>query len=148
MVEVMRWLILLAIMPAYTTSFAQSTSFWMSDQELNVTFAGKSIAGHYADGVTFEETYKTNRRLEYVEGERRETGKWSVVAGTFCTIYDNEAGGGCFRVHRSSSNCYEFYFLARDEQTAQTLERQGRSSWTARAWRRDAASTCEEQASV
>ncbi len=89
-----------------------------------------------------------NNRLEYTEDERRNTGKWSVIAGTFCTIYDSMPLGGCFRVHRASANCYEFYFQAEDEQTARDRKRQGRPSWTAQAWRKDAISTCSDVPSV
>ena len=44
------------------------------------------------------------------------TGRWSVVADTFCTIYDGSKTGGCFRVRRVSANCYEIigrYYNAR-----------------------------------
>ena len=42
-------------------------------------------------------------------------GHWSVASGTFCTIYDDDPTGGCFRVQKTGANCFEFYFVARTE---------------------------------
>ena len=125
-----------------------SASQWMSHGELRKTFAGHAIEGHYADGRTFTESYRPDRRLEYIEGGRVQTGYWEIVAGTFCTIYDGAGDGGCFRVRMLSANCFEFYFQARDEKSAADLKRRGRPSWTARAWRTGAVSTCQERPSV
>jgi len=148
----MRWMtVIIGLGLAYSPGLAQTSSFWMSDKELIEAFAGKTIAGHYQNGSTFQETYDLNKRLNYIEDQRAHTGKWSVAAGAFCTIYDSKLTGGCFRIHRSSSNCYEFYFHARDEQTAQSLKNpQGNrgASWTARAWNKRSSSTCNEQPSV
>ena len=119
---------------------------WMTESGLKAAFAGKTLDGHYANAVTFTESYLANGRIDYREPGRALAGRWSVEAGTFCTIYDTSATGGCYRVRQMSANCFEFYFVARDE--AEVNVRPGRPSWTARAWYADARSTCQEGANV
>ncbi len=130
------------------TAAAQAAPKWMNDEQLREAFAGKEIEGFYRSGRMFRESYKADKRLEYREGARTETGYWRVVSGTFCTIYDGMPSGGCFRVHRLSVNCFEFYFQARDEDAAADIRRRGKPSWTARAWRTDQLSTCEDRPTV
>lgn len=119
---------------------------WMTDAELSASFAGTTIDGQYVDGRSFRERYETNGALDYAEtaAKRRMTGYWSIVRGRFCTIYDGVASGGCFRVRQVSGNCFEFFFETRTEEEARqsTLRK---PTWTARAWRIDYASTCEER---
>jgi hypothetical protein len=119
---------------------------WMGDADIRRAFAGQTIDGHYANGQTFTESYLAGGRIDYREQARTLTGRWSVEAGTFCTIYDTSPTGGCFRVRQLSANCYEFYFVARDESEA--VARPGKPSWTARGWHNDKRSTCEEGANV
>ncbi len=121
---------------------------WMNNGALRQAFSGQAIEGHYRDGRMFVETYGSDHRLEYVEGSRTQTGYWTIVAGTFCTIYEGILSGGCFRVHQLSVNCYEFYFQARNERSAADIEKRRKPSWTARAWRRNAVSTCQERPTV
>ena len=129
-------------------SAAAGQRSWMSNSELRTAFAGKTIEGVYRDGRAFKEAYHAGGRLNYDEGSRHITGHWSVINGTFCTIYDSEASGGCFRVHRISANCYEFYFQSRDEAEAADPKRDRRPSWTAQAWRTNALSTCAQRPTV
>jgi len=119
---------------------------WMSDAELSKAFAAQTIDGHYANGETFTESYLAGGRIDYRERARTMRGRWSVEAGTFCTIYDQTPTGGCYRVRQMSANCFEFYYVGRDE--AQVQARPGQPSWTARGWHSDQRSTCEEQANV
>lgn len=142
----------LALMLAIGTSLAADdepradTPTWMTGSALRAAFAGKTLDGHYANAVTFTESYLSNGRIDYREPGRALAGRWSVEAGTFCTIYDTSATGGCYRVRQMSANCFEFYFVARDE--AEVNVRPGRPSWTARAWYSDARSTCQDGANV
>jgi hypothetical protein len=112
---------------------------WMSERELRATFGGKDIDGHYPNGETFSESYKTGGRIYYRDTVRTTGGRWSVVNGTFCTIYDDDPTGGCYRVMKSGDNCYEFYFVARTEEEARTPRS---PDWTARGWLRSEAATC------
>jgi hypothetical protein len=122
-------------------------SSWMSGRDLAEAFAGQTIDGYYVDGTKFSESYGHDGAIDYREPNRRMIGTWSVVADTFCTIYSTMPTGGCFRVTRTSVNCYEFYFQARTEAEAAAPDR-GRPSWTARAWRKDRPSSCAEAPTV
>jgi hypothetical protein len=119
---------------------------WMDATALKAAFSGVTIEGFYADGRPFEESYESTGRLRYVEELRNriQLGYWSIVQGTFCTIYDAHPTGGCFRVRQHSANCFEFYFQARTEDEARKPDLD-HPSWTARAWRKGVPSTCDEK---
>lgn len=120
---------------------------WMNEGALNQAFSGKAIEGHYANGAKFEERYDGDGRLFYRD-ERREThGAWSIHSDTFCTIYDFDPSGGCYRVDKVSDNCFEFYFAARTVAQAQHGP-SDKPSWTARGWVKGEASTCADQVGV
>jgi hypothetical protein len=130
------------------TPFASGSAntVWMSDGELQTTFSGRSIAGEYENGDGFEETYASDGTVDYRDARRSSAGKWSIRAGTFCTIYDADPSGGCYRVHRAGENCFEFHFVARTTKEAETDPR--KPDWTARAWFTDRPKTCVEGESV
>ncbi len=132
---------------AVQSGFADVPGWWMNEKQLKGVFAGQLVHGHYANGLTFKERYEDNGRVDYRETGLRHSGRWSVTAGTFCTIYDDNRSGGCFRVRRHSANCFEFYFVARTEAQAEVPDR-GKPAWTARAWIADKASTCTEDVTV
>lgn len=120
---------------------------WLGESALNQAFSGKTIEGHYSDGATFVENYGGDGRLNYKDGKREEHGRWSIEAGTFCTIYDLDPSGGCYRVHKVSDNCFEFYFAARTVEQAQQTPRD-KPSWTARGWVKGETSTCADNVGV
>lgn len=120
---------------------------WMDEGALRAAFGGAEIAGVYRDGVKFTEHYDAGGRLTYRELGDVRAGGWSIVAGTFCTIYDHIPTGGCFRVAQVSQNCFEFYFATRTEEQARERSRDP-VAWTARAWRTDRPSTCDEVPAV
>lgn len=119
---------------------------WMSDAELAATFGGRTISGEYDNGDTFEETYEQAGAVRYRDQRRVSGGKWSVRAGTFCTIYDDDPAGGCYRVTKSGDNCFEFHFVARTE--VQAEKQPGKPNWTARGWFPDKPKTCVDGESV
>ena len=118
---------------------------WMAEEELKATFSGQSIDGHYPSGRTFRETFAEGGRVAYEDERRRSAGDWSIQAGTFCTIYDDDPTGGCFLVRRMSDNCFEFYFVSRTKAGA---SRPGAPAWTAQAWLSSKPSTCVSGAEV
>lgn len=130
---------------AFLLGVTQAWSFerWMGADQIKGAFAGQDVAGYYVDGTTFTESYGSDGRIDYRETNRRMSGSWSVVSDTFCTIYDTSPTGGCYRVHQTSANCYEFYFVARDEREAAAPDPK-QPSWTARGWRRSQPSTCAD----
>jgi hypothetical protein len=137
------WLALSLVCPA------SADIFWMTEPDLRASFSGATINGEYTDGRSFEERYQTTGELAYTEIARKRhmTGRWSIVRNRFCTIYDNSGTGGCFRVHKTSFNCFEFYFDTRTEEEARksTLRH---PTWTARAWRTDLPTTCQDRPTV
>jgi len=131
---------------------AQSTTdkiFWMTAPDLRASFSGASIKGEYANGRTFSEHYRKAGGLTYIEVARKRhmTGRWSIVRDRFCTIYDSSGTGGCFRVHQISFNCFEFYFDTRTEAEARQSTLRN-PTWTARAWRTDRPTTCQDRPMV
>lgn len=118
---------------------------WMSEGELRDTFGGKTIDGHYPSGSGFTETYRASGRVDYRDTKRVTGGRWSITEGAFCTIYDDDPTGGCFRVMRSGANCFEFYFISRTEEQVRTP---GEPDWTARGWLSTSDPTCTEGSTV
>jgi len=118
---------------------------WMNDSDLKTTFEGKTIAGLYPGGHGFIETFHRGGRVAYQDQVRQVGGRWSVSAGTFCTIYDGDAAGGCYSVRRMGKNCFEFYFMSR---TPKEKNRPEEPTWTAQAWISDFPSTCVAGAEV
>lgn len=142
---VVRGIVLIGTSAIAAGAFALGTDGYMSDDEIRAALGGKSIDGHYRSGRTFTETYRADGRLTYRDDIRESGGHWSLVNGSFCTIYDGDASGGCFRVRRSGSNCYEFYFVARTEAEAVNPRE---PDWTARGWYNDRKDTCVEGANA
>ncbi|MDX2257788.1 MAG: hypothetical protein NW205_02620 [Hyphomicrobiaceae bacterium] len=120
---------------------------WMTEQDIASAFSGVTIDGEYADGRRFTERYNKDKSLNYQEGPMEIDGYWSVTAGTFCTIYADDATGGCYRVTRVGQNCYEFYFVTRTEEEAASRP-SDKPSWTARGWHQGEPASCREGASV
>jgi len=118
---------------------------WMSESDIRAALGGHNIAGHYRTGHAFTEAYRSDGSLEYKDDDRQSGGHWSVRNGAFCTIYSDDPSGGCFRVKRNGSNCFEFYFVSRTEEgTARPDE----PSWTARGWIEGIKGTCVDGSNV
>lgn len=125
---------------------APDAGTWMSEAAMRAAFDGTTLEGQYGSGRPFSESYGKNGRIEYRERGKVIGGRWSIEADTFCTLYDADPTGGCYRVRQVASNCYEFYFIARTEQQAR--ENKGRPAWTARGSVVGRPGTCAEQHSV
>jgi hypothetical protein len=121
-------------------------SAWLNDAELQ-RFSDATITGRYASGKPFTEQYAQGGRLNYVEAGMTLHGHWSITQGTLCTIYDSDETGGCYRVMRVDTNCYEFYFVSRTEEAAPGPS-DGKPRWTARGAIQGQASACREEPSV
>jgi hypothetical protein len=128
---------------------------WMTEAAMRAAFIGKTLDGHYVDGVEWTETYDTSGRLDYKESTRRAgAGSWFFRGRVFCTFYDPGQGlnGGCFAAVQASANCYEFYVADLGRHDADKDDADAGpgpiGKWVARAWRKEAPSTCEERPSV
>ncbi|MEO1206900.1 MAG: hypothetical protein AAFV45_11265 [Pseudomonadota bacterium] len=128
------------------SAWAREAWGWLPADDIQATFGGRVIDGHYRDKRSFSERYAADGSLEYTEPFRRSAGRWSVRGGSFCTIYDQDPTGGCFRVKRTSSNCFEFYFVARSPGEAAAKPQDAVRDWTARGWLKEKPSTCGEDA--
>ena len=140
-----RWIGLLSL--ATVSSAALALEPWMEDEALREAFADKTLQGNYANGKAFVEVYRADGSIEYREQGIEYHGHWSLQAGSFCTIYDGDPTGGCYRVRQVSANCYEFYFVSRTEEQAAKRDFTG-PAWTARAAVSDRSATCEDKAAV
>ena len=123
------------------------TPAWMNDEQITQAFAGVTIAGSYADGREFTESYAKDGAISYTDHRGTLAGRWSTVNSSFCTLYDGYITGGCFRVTRHSGNCYEFYFSSSSEREA-AADGPKRANWTARAWDKGKPPTCDEKPSA
>lgn len=121
---------------------------WLAPDEISAALAGKTLEGRYATGKAFTEHYGADGRVGYKESGGFTTGgHWSITAGSFCTIYDGDASGGCFRVSRTGKNCFEFYFITRTEEAAARREHE-QPAWTARGSVSGEPTSCEDGANV
>lgn len=129
-----------------TMPSAFAISAWLGDSELQ-RFSDATIDGRYANGKPFTEHYGSDGRLNYVEHGMTLGGHWSITQGTLCTIYDYDETGGCYRVMRVDTNCYEFYFVSRTEASVPRSE-DGKPRWTARGAIQGQASACRDEPAV
>lgn len=121
-------------------------SAWLNDAELQ-RFKDATLDGRYATGKHFTEHYGSDGRLHYVEAAMTLRGHWSITQGTLCTIYDFDETGGCYRVSRVDTNCYEFYFVSRTEEAAPGPG-DGKPRWTARGAIQGQPSACKDEPTV
>jgi hypothetical protein len=125
---------------------------WMSEADMRAAFIGKTLDGHYVDGVEWTETYDPGGRLDYKEPTRAGAGHWFFRGRVFCTFYDPGHGlnGGCFNAVQVSANCFEFYVADWRRQGADDKDAGPGpiGQWVARAWRRGEPSTCEGRPTV
>ena len=117
---------------------------WMTESAMRADFIGKELAGHYADGRTWTETYHSDGGISYREVDRQATGQWSFRGSVFCTFYGPGFDGACWFSRKLSANCYEFYLASREPDGEIGLPKR----WNARGWRTDRASTCDGQPGV
>jgi hypothetical protein len=138
------WLSAASFLCLATAALAQSPKQllpWMTDAQITAFVKGVEIAGEYSDGTTFTELYKPDGEADYFDNRYgRVMGQWSVVNNHFCTLYEHEMRGACFRGVQRGSNCFEFY--ASTATPAETASPQGEPTWTARAWRKGVPNTC------
>ena len=117
---------------------------------MRAAFIGKTLDGHYGNGVTWTEAYLENGRLDYRESRRKAVGDWSFHGHIFCTFYDGPLlNGGCWTAIKVSANCYEFYLAGLSPDPPFEDGAPGMAQrWNARGWRQEEPSTCHEKPSV
>ena len=139
--------VLALIAGAAAAAGAVSSRTWMTEEAMRAAFVGKTLDGHYVDGLTWTETYSRDGRLDYRESFRSGRGSWHFQGNIFCTFYDPGHGlnGGCWTTVQVSVNCYEFYpadwiepDLGKDAAPGPPR------AWVARAWRQGERSSCDD----
>jgi hypothetical protein len=120
---------------------------WMPAEAIRSEFAGKSLAGIYPGGKTWSEIIFADGTSDYREDRVRRPGKWWTTPLEFCFSYPSPGIGGCFRIVKTSPNCYDLYEYG-SEQGRLDLPPSSRGSWNGRMWRTEAVATCDEKPSV
>src|SRR5215510_2550196 len=59
-----------------TVPAVRALDAWMTEAAMRAAFIGKTLDGHYGNGVAWTETYLDNGRLDYRENRRRAVGNW------------------------------------------------------------------------
>lgn len=126
---------------------ANEATTWLPGTDIAQALGGKTLEGRYANGRAFRERYLDGGRIEYFDSGATLGGRWSIQAGTLCTIYDTDPAGGCFRVSRAGANCFEFYFVARTEEAAPGPQG-SKPSWTARGSVSGEPNACQDEVNV
>ena len=114
---------------AAVRSHAAPINVWMTQEAMRGAFIGKTLDGHYVDGLRWTETYSTEGRLDYRESVRKGLGYWYFRGNVFCTFYDPGYG-------------------LNDGRTEDDAALGPLGNWAARAWREGEPSTCEDRPSV
>jgi len=84
----------------------------LSETELLTVFKGQTHRGSYnfkrrdIDTFAFEETTYENGDIRHIQGERKDTGDWSVIDNQICYRYDaDNLLPACFEIYQRG-NCY------------------------------------------
>ena len=120
---------------------------WMSGDAIRREFSGRALAGLYPNGNRWSETIADDGSTDYRENERHWSGKWWVENREFCFTYPPPGVGGCFRVVRVSSNCFELYNFSSYVGQAEDPPYLA-NLWNGRMWHTDRPTTCEDRPSV
>ena len=139
---------------AQAPAWAPADDPWMSEDAMRAAFIGKTLDGHYGNGLSFTETYFAGGQLEYREDKRQAKGQWHFRGHVFCTFYEVSArdlrlNGGCWTAVKMGANCYDFYLAGlAPEPPFEDETRDMADRWSARGWRSEEPSTCSEKPSV
>ena len=133
-------LMLLAV-PAGAQGFLERNA--MGRDEVLAAFVDQQLSGVYPSGLPWSELIRSDGTSDYREGGHRREGLWWMRGDDFCFRYNIPLSGGCFRVVRIGTNCYELYAVNPGELRAPG-PRSG-ANWNGRMWRDNTAPTCEER---
>lgn len=114
----------------------------MSEAAIRKELIDVAMTGHYFDGQPWEETYFADQRITYKDTNNNWIGEWSFRGSGFCTFYNKGRNGGCWQIIKTGTNCYYFYGMPTDGNPPAATPGRLRK-WTARGWRKDAASSCD-----
>ncbi len=136
----------LAIWHGSTASAVEPDGFF-GETEIRDLVSGTTFEGEFVDGVKWREAYHTDGSLDYDAHNAHWVGDWHADGELFCTFYRGVIEGGCYLVRQMSANCYYFYVAGVGiDQPRMSRGIEDRQNWYARGWRKNAVSTCPDQA--
>lgn len=142
------WICVLAWTMAVVPPVLADDRPWMGEAAIRKDLVGHKLAGTYPSGVTWSEEIRQDGSTDYQEAGLRSRGNWTLDGQQFCFTYVDMLPGGCFRMIKLGSNCYELY-IQRDAAAEAEPEPPGEGiAWNGRMWRATEPATCEEKPSV
>jgi hypothetical protein len=124
---------------------AEAQRRWMQEGEIRAEVTGVHLEGVYPSKVEWHEIVRPDGTTDYYEGSERRPGRWDVKGELFCFVYALPQHGGCFRVVRHSSNCYEIYTASLGGIPPVQPPPATAMAWNGRMWRKTEPYTCDEK---
>lgn len=118
----------------------------MGEAAIRSDLIDRKLAGIYPSGLPWSEDIHGDGTTDYQEVGIRTKGRWTLAGTIFCFKYDAPLAGGCFRMIKLGSNCYELY-VERDY-GAPIPDPGNGVAWNGRMWRTTEQATCDEKPSV
>ena len=131
---------------------AAPTSTWMTEEAMRAAFIGKTLDGHYVDGLRWTETYGADGRLDYRESARNGLGPLVLPRQRLLHVLRSglrpqrrllDTRSRPAPIATSSILPVSTKPQPEDEAAPGPL-----GGWAARAWRQGEPSTCEDKPSV
>ena len=132
--------LLLAVAPADAQE--RQRGGWMSSDAIRQEFSGRLLNGIYPNTNPWSEQIFADGTTDYREGPKHWLGKWWLEDRAFCFSYPPPGLGGCFRVVRLGTNCYELYETSGAGRGEERPE--GADLWNGRMWVAEIPATCNE----
>ena len=132
-----------ALSVAATAATAQRS--WMQEADIRAQLTNVRLAGLYPSNTAWTELINPDGTTDYAEGSERRPGTWEVRGELYCFVYALPHQGGCFRIVRHSTNCYELYTASIGGMIPSPPPPAGAMSWNGRMWREAEPATCEEK---
>lgn len=118
---------------------------WLQEREIRAELTDVQLSGLYPSNVAWTELIRPDGTSDYTEGGEHRPGRWSISGELYCFLYSLPHQGGCFRVVRHSSNCYELYTASVGGVAPPTPPPASAMSWNGRMWRESERATCDEK---
>lgn len=136
---------LVVVLGAVAPAALADERIWMPEAAIRAELIGRKLTGIYPSRVPWSEEISADGTTDYVERGIRSVGRWTLKGPVFCFTYDVPLAGGCFRMIKLGSNCYELYVerevpLDRPPATDEV-------GWNGRMWRATERPTCEDSVS-